>query len=102
MMDKRMLVETITKKLVDEGKLVEAGWASLRVLTLPPDTPADQLREMRMAFFAGAQHLFGSIMGMMDDGEEPTAADMSRMDMIHKELQGFIAEMQARLAREQH
>jgi hypothetical protein len=47
---------------------------------------------MRWVFFAGAQHLFGSIMGIMDPGEEPTDADLRRMDQIDVELKTFIAE----------
>ncbi len=51
---------------------------------------------MRTAFFAGAQHLFGSIMGMMEADEEPTVTDLARMDNIEKELATFIAQFQAR------
>ena len=53
---------------------------------IPKDAPAVQLREMQLAFMAGAEHLFSSIMGILDPGEEPTDADLSRMDLIHKEL----------------
>ena len=84
------LVEALTKKLVDEGKLVEAGWVGLKAMAVPADAPAIQLEEMRNAFFAGAQHVYSSIMTMLDPGEDPTEADLSRMDAIDKELRNFI------------
>lgn len=88
---RRKLVDELTKKLVDDGKLIEAGWQSMRLLAIPADASEVQLTEMRNAFFGGAQHLFGSIMSMLDLGSEPTTADLRRMDQIEKELQEFIA-----------
>ena len=82
----------LTKSLIDDGKLIEAGWQALRQMAVAPDAPDIQLEEMRNAFFAGAQHLFGSVMGAMDPDSEPTADDMRRMDLIHRELNDFIKE----------
>jgi hypothetical protein len=97
-------VEETTKQLVDSGKLVEAGWESLRAAVIPSSASPDQLEAMRMAFFAGAQHLFGSIVTMLgrDDGE-PTPDDLKRMDSISAELSEFAAVLveQARLKQEQ-
>ena len=83
----------LTKALADEGKLIEAGWVSLRHVTMPPDAPQEQLDDLRMAFFAGAQHLFGSIMNILDAGEEATDADQARMSAINDELNTFIASL---------
>ena len=71
-------LKKLTVTLTDEGKLMEAGWISLRLATGLESAQADQLREMRMAFFAGAQHLFAPIMAVMDEDAEPTEADMRR------------------------
>ena len=60
--------------------------------TFPKDVPAIQYKEMRSAFFAGAHHLFASIMNVMDEDREPTKNDMLRMDLIHHELQAFLQE----------
>jgi len=60
----RSVVDEVTKKLVDEGKIIEAGWVSLKIMSIPDDAPQVQLDEMRMAFFAGAQHLFGSMISI--------------------------------------
>ena len=92
----RDVATEVTKRLTDEGKLVEAGWVIFRKLVLPKDAPEDQIREMRIAFFAGAQHVFSSIMNVLDPGEEPTEKDMKRMDHLHNELQRFAADFYAR------
>lgn len=83
-------LERLTRTLTDQGKLIEAGWVSLRLAAVPLDAPATQLDEMRNAFFAGAQHLFSSIMTMMEDGADATDGDMSRLGLIQTELDGFI------------
>jgi hypothetical protein len=88
------LVEQVTKKLMDEGRIIEAGWQSLRLMVVPASAPEMQLIEMRKAFFAGAQHLFASIMSVMDDSREPTENDLRRVEQIHMELEGFGEELQ--------
>jgi hypothetical protein len=69
--------------------LVEAGWTIIRAMTLPPSAPEDQVEAHRKYFFAGAHHLFCSIMTMMEAGDEPTPADEERMANVHKELEDF-------------
>jgi hypothetical protein len=86
----RAYLERLTRELADEGKLVESGWVSLRLMAIPENASALQLEEMRNAFFAGAQHVFGSMMAMFDEGEEATEADMRRMDLMSAELNEFI------------
>ena len=95
-MAERAYLERLSRELVDQGKLTEAGWVGLRLAVMHPDAPADQLREMRMAFFAGAQHLFGSIMGILEPGEEPTDKDCARMGLIDAELKTFIKDFEMR------
>jgi hypothetical protein len=85
------IVAKVTRKAVADGLLIEAGWLGMREMAIPPDAPEIQLEEMRMAFFAGAQHLLGSIMTMLDPGsEEPTPADEIRMGQIADELNRFV------------
>jgi hypothetical protein len=97
--DRTKLLEALSKRLADEGKLIEAGWVSLRLMVVPPDAPQVQLDEMRMAYMAGAQHLFASIMSILDPGEEPTERDLKRMDLIDKELDEFRKKMELRVVR---
>ena len=90
----RALVDKATRELTDKGLLIEAGWAALRIIAVPEDAGEVQIREMRNAFFAGAQHVLGSIMGMMDDDREPTAADLRRIELIDRELRRFIEDFE--------
>ena len=89
-MGDRRHLERLSQELTDNGKLIEAGWVGMRLACDLVDAPPSQLREMRMAFFAGAQHLFGSIMTILEPGDDPTDADLRRMNLIHKELKAFI------------
>jgi hypothetical protein len=89
----REWLEGMSRELTDKGLLIEAGWMSFRAAAISTDAPEDQLREMRLAFFAGAQHLFGSIMTILDPGSEPTEADLKRIDNINNELNQFLAVM---------
>ena len=95
----RQFLEQLSRRLADEGRLIEAGWVALRIQAIPHNAPAVQLQEMRMAFMAGAQHLFGSMLGMLDPGLEETPDDMRRMDLIHKELAAFEQELRLRMTK---
>lgn len=92
----RAYLERLSREFVDKGKLIEAGWVGLRIAAVPLDAPAIQLEEMRNAFFAGAQHLFSSIMTILDPDVEPTEKDLERMDLIDRELKAFINDFQIR------
>jgi hypothetical protein len=88
--------ELLAKELSNRGCLIEAGWIIFKGMTIPPGASEIQIREMRLAFMAGAQHLFASIMGVLDPGEEPTDADLKRFDLIHQELETFRKELELR------
>ena len=90
-------VALITKEFVEQGKLVEAGWAALRLQAMSPEASPQQVEQMRLAYFAGAQHLYASIMTMLDAGEEPTSDDLRRMQLIETELDGFSKILKASL-----
>lgn len=79
----------LTKLLTDQGRIIEAGWVSYLRLVMPAGASAVQIEETRRGFYAGAQHLFGSIMQTLEEGSEPTENDLKRMDHIHAELDTF-------------
>jgi hypothetical protein len=81
--------QELAEGLADAGKIIEGGFAGFRMMVIPSEAPPIQVNEMRMAFFAGAQHLFASIMAVMDTDREPTPRDLHRMSMIHEELEAF-------------
>lgn len=79
----------IGKTLADDGKLIEAGFVVFASSVISrADFPEAEVKitELRLAFMAGAEHLFSSIMFMMDAGDEPTEADLRRMDLIQQEI----------------
>lgn len=82
-------LRALSQKLTDNGQLIEAGWVGLRIMAIDHRAPDDQIREMRMAYMAGAQHLFSSIMSILEDGDDATDADMRRMALIDQELRAF-------------
>lgn len=88
--DIKKLALQITKDLSAQGKLIEGGFAGFRLMAMHKDSPQIQVDEMRMAFFAGAAHLFSCIMAVLDPDEDPTDNDMDRLALIHKELDDFI------------
>jgi len=99
MTNSKEYVDELCRELVDKGLLIQAGWVALRLTAIHQDAQQNQLDEMRMAFFAGAQHLFGSIMGILEPDAEPTEADLRRMDQIHRELDTFLEQFKLRMAR---
>jgi hypothetical protein len=90
--------DALLKKLADEGRIIEGGFQAMRIAVIPPNAPQAQVDEMRLAYMAGAQHLFSSILGILDpSGGEPTERDMVRMTLISNELDVFAQEMKARV-----
>jgi len=89
-MSDRAYLERTMRELTDKGRLVEAGWVGFRLAAIPSHAPKAQLEEMRSVFFAGAQHLFSSIMTVLDPGQDPTEPDLARMEQIASELERFI------------
>lgn len=92
----RAHLERMTQKLIDDGRLIEAGWNGLRLAAIPLNTPADRLEDLRSAFFAGARHLFTSLMCAFDAEEEPTEEDYRRIELIDRELAAFIRDYEMR------
>lgn len=90
-------MDELTRKLVDAGKLIEAGWYSYTITVMPEDASKIQVDETRNAFFAGAQHLYASVMGMMEEGAEPTMNDLRRMASVDTELNQFVDQMKAKM-----
>lgn len=92
------IAEKLCKDLADRGLIVEAGWKGYELTCMHPAAPAIQRAECRMAFFAGAQHLFGSIMTILDPEAEPTDNDLKRMSAIAAELERYIQEFKLKHA----
>ncbi len=79
--------ETV-RRAADQGKLLEAGFLALALVAMKDATPEDVARA-RVIYMAGAQHLFASILAVLDADAEPTTADLMRMSLIDAELRAF-------------
>ncbi len=95
----RAVHDALVKKLSDEGKVIEAGFLAMRAAIIPTNASDGQVSDMRMAYMGGAQHLFASMMAMLDPESEPTDADLHRMWLIDAELRAFEGELKLRAAR---
>ena len=93
----REMIDAISKKLADDGKIIAAGFAGLRLSIIPPGAPQAQVDDMEAAYMGGAQHLWSSIMSILDPEAEPTLADLRRMDLIDKELRAYATRLQERV-----
>lgn len=94
------IAREVTKRLMDEGRIIEAGWVGLKlILERDGELPPVQASEMRFAFMSGAYHLFSSVMSALDPDAEPTDADMRKMDRINAELERFKKEIELRAAK---
>lgn len=84
----------VTKRWLDQGRLIEAGFAAFAHFVIPKDASPQQVSDMRMAFMAGSEHTYSSMMTVFDDAEEPTDDDLRRMELIHDELAAFRGEFE--------
>ena len=66
------------------------------MMVIPNDAPQIQKDEMKNAFFAGASHLFTSIMSVLEPGDDPTEKDIKRVELISEELDRYLAEFQVK------
>lgn len=81
----------ITKQLGDSGHLIMGGFAAFLLMHKIDPKTADvgPLAMLHEAYMGGAQHLWHSMLSIMDPGREPTAADYKRMDLIEAELSAW-------------
>lgn len=94
--EKRLdIAEELTRRLLDEGKIIAAGWAIFRQHVVPKNAGPVQVEAMETAFLAGAEHLFSSIMFGLDPDAEPTADDERRMELIGAEIEAIRARFAA-------
>jgi hypothetical protein len=90
---KERLTREITSRLADDGRLIEAGWRMAIVVLGWSGRPGPELRDLRLAYLSGAQHLWSSVMTVLDEDRELTDRDLARMSLIADELDAFAREM---------
>lgn len=82
------ITERLVRELADRGQLIDGGWRALKI-TLENERgpiPEGAALYLRNAFFAGAQHLFGSMNQLMEEGSGETPTELRRMESIQQEL----------------
>lgn len=77
------LAQTLAVSLAKSGELIKAGFEMYERTALQGQSP-EQRKECHAAFVAGAQHIFGTIVGVPDDMTEQEGAVM--LDGIEREL----------------
>lgn len=87
------IADNLVRELSDRGQIVEGGWRAYELMTGLNNASDIQRSECRKAFFFGAQHLFATLLGVLEPGAEPTEADMERMDKLDAELKRFMETM---------
>jgi len=69
--------------------LMAEQWDQFARAVLPKDAPADQRREMRRAFYAGAQGILFKVITALAPEDEPTEEDLRMMGDLERELSDF-------------
>lgn len=90
--DRRRYAQQLAENWADKGMIMEGAWRAASHLIFRDTTP-EQAVQLRKAFFLGAEHLFSTVMMVLDPGSEPTERDLHRMSLIHKELEAFKASL---------
>lgn len=72
---------------------IEDVWLSYLTLVIPKGAPEGQVRECKRAFYAGAEALLTTVMGMLSPDAEPTPEDLKNMDDLHRELLRFAVDV---------
>ena len=69
--------------------LVAEQWDQFCRAVMPADVPLTQRREMRRAFYAGAQCVLLGVIDALAPESEPTAEDLELMTGVQRELSDF-------------
>lgn len=79
---------------LDRGTTMAEMWDGFAQKVIPFAAPGTvQYQEMRKAFYSGALVLFNWFMVQLDEGTEPTDADMSRVGTIDAEIHAFFEDL---------
>jgi hypothetical protein len=82
----------ITQHWFGKYPSIEAAWRGYEKLISPRDN-----EEARLAFWAGASVLFYAMLKMLDPGDEPTDADLAKMDALNTEIEKFTSTFDAEI-----
>jgi hypothetical protein len=90
------MLQAISRRLADEGKLIEAGWLIHRKMVLEDVRLISDIDRYKDTWDASAQHLFSCIFAMMEGGDDETLNDLRRMDNINAEVLAIFRRLNAK------
>jgi len=79
-------------------QLMAEQWNEFSRQIIHKDAPEIQKREMRRAFYAGAQSILFRVIESFAPESEPTDEDLKIIEDLHQELQDFAKRVQQGLA----
>jgi len=87
-------IDKLLRAQSDEANMIETLWIMFAASVEIP-TGGVQWVESRRCFFAGAATVFEAVLRIMEPGDEPTDADLRRMNRLAEELTRFQTDMKA-------
>lgn len=75
-------------------KLIALGWQSYKT-TLLSKKSAEEIQDIRIAYYAGCSILFSSMMRILDSDDDVTSKDLRMMSYLAKEIGDFDASFDA-------
>jgi hypothetical protein len=83
-------IDYLAKQSADEHRSVEAAWISFRLHVLNPTLDPEAVSEFKLAFFAGATHMFSDLVQMMRATKNPPrGAAVANIQCLDRELQDY-------------
>lgn len=73
---------------------IDSEWRNYAERVIPSVASDVQRRECRLAFYGGAMSLFSILMNLLEEGEEPTDADLGLMDALNEEMLQFAKDVE--------
>jgi hypothetical protein len=90
--------EKVAQHYADRGELVNLGWVAFWTLARGSQFPGIE-RAVHLAYMAGAEHLFQSILSILEPGSEATETDCARMEKIQSEIDRYRTELESAFPR---
>jgi len=79
------------------SKIMHLGWVEMLERVIPESTHPDLVKTYKRFYYAGAQHLLHSLVydAALDEGDELSSADTSKVDALMHELNEYFTEVAA-------
>jgi hypothetical protein len=79
-------------------RTVEQAWGDYRLLVVPKTAGPAQIKELRRAFYAGAESLMVQILNGLSPGADCTPSDEDYLTALQAELLAFARDVKKGLA----